>query len=71
MRENASLDHPIIITTHSESVIRKSRAERAVVCQQARGENPTKHASDAGIDKKEIPLDTAWLMNMFDGGLPW
>ncbi|WP_248807932.1 hypothetical protein, partial [Escherichia coli] len=35
------------------------------------GKTQLMHASDAGVDKKEIPLDTAWLMNMFDGGLPW
>ncbi|EHN8735153.1 AAA family ATPase [Enterobacter hormaechei] len=71
MRENASLDHPIIITTHSESVIRNLEPKELWFVSKQEGKTQLKHASDAGIDKKEIPLDTAWLMNMFDGGLPW
>lgn len=71
MRESASLDHPIIITTHSESVIRNLEPKELWFVSKQEGKTQLKHASDAGVDKKQIPLDTAWLMNMFDGGLPW
>ncbi|ECF0142191.1 ABC transporter ATP-binding protein [Salmonella enterica subsp. enterica serovar Monschaui] len=71
MRENASLDHPIIITTHSESVIRNLEPKELWFVSKQEGKTQLKHASDAGIDKRTIPLDTAWLTNLFDGGLPW
>lgn len=71
MRENATMDHPIIITTHSESVIRNLEPEELWFVSKQDGKTQLKHASDAGIDKRTIPLDTAWLTNLFDGGLPW
>ncbi|EIY5117084.1 AAA family ATPase [Klebsiella quasipneumoniae] len=71
MRENASLDHPIVITTHSESIVRNLEPDELWFVSKKEGKTQLMHASDAGVDKKEIPLDTAWLMNMFDGGLPW
>lgn len=71
MRENASTEHPIIITTHSESVVRNLEPEELLLISKQEGKTQLQHAADAGVDKKQIPLDTAWLMNMFDGGLPW
>lgn len=71
MRDNATMDHPIVITTHSESVVRNLEPKELWFVSKQEGKTQLQHASDAGIDKKDIPLDTAWLMNMFDGGLPW
>lgn len=71
MRDNASKDHPIIITTHSESVVRNLEPKELWFVSKVEGKTQLKHASDAGVDKKKIPLDTAWLTNLFDGGLPW
>lgn len=71
MRDNATMDHPIVITTHSESVVRNLEPKELWFVSKQEGKTQLKHASDAGIDKKDIPLDTAWMMNMFDGGLPW
>ena len=71
MRANATLNHPIMITTHSESVIRNLEPEELWFVSKQEGKTQLKHASDAGVDKRTIPLDTAWLTNLFDGGLPW
>jgi hypothetical protein len=35
------------------------------------GKTKVSPAELAGVDKTQIPLDTAWLANLFDGGLPW
>jgi len=71
MRENASMEHPIIITTHSESVVRNLEPDELWFVSKYEGKTRLKHAVDSGVDKKQIPLDTAWLTNLFDGGLPW
>ncbi|MBD2803152.1 AAA family ATPase [Xenorhabdus sp. ZM] len=71
MRDTASLEHPIIITTHSESVVRNLEPKELWLVSKNDGKTLLKHASDSGVDKKLIPLDTAWLTNLFDGGLPW
>lgn len=71
MRENASVEHPILITTHSESVVRNLDLEELWLVNKEDGRTKIKCASDSAVDKKDIPLDTAWLTNLFDGGLPW
>lgn len=71
MRENASGQHPVFITTHSESIVRNLEPEELWFVSKREGKTQLKHASEAGIDKSKIPLDTAWLTNLFDGGLPW
>lgn len=71
MRDNASVNHPIIITTHSESVVRNLDPKELWLVGKKEGKTELKHALKAGVDKKQIPLDTAWLTNLFDGGLPW
>ncbi len=71
MRENATVEHPILITTHSESVVRNLETSELWLVSKEDGKTQLKSAADAGVDKKNIPLDTAWLTNLFDGGLPW
>jgi predicted ATPase len=71
MRENASVEHPVFITTHSESVVRNLDLEELWLVNKEDGKTKVKCASESAVNKKEIPLDTAWLTNLFDGGLPW
>ena len=71
MRQNASTKHPVFITTHSESVVRGLETEELYFVSKSDGKTQVKSALTAHVDKKLIPLDTAWLTNLFDGGLPW
>lgn len=71
MREYASISHPIILTTHSESVVRELELNELFFVSKKNGKTKIKSVKDSGVDKNQIPLDTAWLTNMFDGGLPW
>ncbi|EKO3522624.1 AAA family ATPase [Vibrio fluvialis] len=71
MRENSNIKHPILLTTHSESVVRNLELNELFFVGKKDGKTHIHSAEHSGIDKKEIPLDTAWLTNLFDGGLPW
>ncbi|MNL47611.1 hypothetical protein D3C87_1704080 [compost metagenome] len=71
MRENASVEHPIFITTHSESVVRNLDLEELWLVNKEDGKTKVKCALESAVNKNKIPLDTAWLTNLFDGGLPW
>lgn len=71
MRENANVSHPIIITTHSESVVRNLNIDELWLVSKKEGKTCLKCVSESGVSKEKIPLDTAWLTNLFDGGLPW
>lgn len=71
MREHTSINHPIILTTHSESVVRKLELEELFFVHKENGKTYVKSVKDSGVDKRKIPLNTAWLTNLFDGGLPW
>ena len=71
MRECASAKHPIFLTTHSESIVRNLETSELYFVSKLEGKTQVKPAIHAGVDKSKIPLDTAWLTNLFDGGLPW
>ena len=71
MRENASVEHPILLTTHSEAVVRNLEAAELSLVDKEAGETKVHYAKDAGVDDSKIPLDKAWLTNLLDGGLPW
>jgi predicted ATPase len=71
MRQNANLDHPIFVTTHSESLVRACRADELWLVNKMDGKTVAKNAATSDVDLGTINLDTAWLMNLFDGGLPW
>ncbi|ENU1226815.1 AAA family ATPase [Providencia rettgeri] len=71
MRDNASTEHPVFITTHSESVVRNLETNELYFASKVDGKTQLQGALDSGVDKTKIPLDTAWLTNLFDGGLPW
>lgn len=71
MRENASPGHPILITSHSESVVRASKIEELWLVDKIDGKTTAKNAAPGSADLSDINLDKAWLMNMFGAGLPW
>lgn len=71
MRDKAQCKHPVFITTHSESVIRSCLPEELWLANKAAGKTQLKHVSESNHDLGELNLDQAWLMNLFDGGLPW
>jgi predicted ATPase len=71
MRDSASVEHPIFLTTHSESVVRNLETDELFFVSKPDGRTQVRSAVTAGVDKTRIPLDTAWLTNLFDGGLPW
>lgn len=71
MRENATVKHPIFVTTHSEAVVRSLELEELYFIGKTDGKTEVIRAEDSMVDKTSIPLDTAWLTNMFNGGLPW
>ena len=71
IREHASPHHPIILTTHSESVVRGLELEELYFVSKSQGKTQIKDVRKSGVDKNKIPLDTAWLTNLLGGGLPW
>lgn len=71
MRDNATPEHPVLVTTHSESVVRASRREELWLVNKEDGKTVVKNAARNSGDLEGLNLDTAWLMNLFGGGLPW
>ena len=71
MRDSASAKHPIFLTTHSEAIVRNLETTELYFINKQNGKTRVKAASESGVNKEQIPLDTAWLTNLFDGGLPW
>ena len=71
IREHTSSFHPIILTTHSESVVRSLELTELYFVSKYQGKTQIKDVRNSGVDKSKIPLDTAWLTNLLGGGLPW
>lgn len=71
MRDSASIEHPIFLTTHSESIVRNLEVPELYFVSKDEGKTQVQSVVQSGVDKAQIPLDTAWLTNLFDGGLPW
>lgn len=71
MRDNATTEHPVFVTTHSESVVRASTKEELWLVNKSEGRTAVKNAAKQCGDLGDLNLDKAWLMNFFDGGLPW
>lgn len=71
MRENASPEHPVWVTTHSESVVRSATADELWLINKVDGKTKLKNAGKNSVPLGNLNLDKAWLMNFFDGGLPW
>jgi predicted ATPase len=71
MRDNASTQHPVFITTHNESIVRSLKVDELYFIGKSDGKTYVNSAKDSGVDTSTISLDKAWLTNLFDGGLPW
>lgn len=71
MRANASPEHPVWVTTHSESVVRSANADELWLINKVDGKTELKNAGKNSVSLGNLNLDKAWLMNLFDGGLPW
>lgn len=71
IRDNARPEHPVFITTHSESVVRASKVEELWLVDKIEGKTILKNAAKNSVELKRLNLDTAWLSNIFGGGLPW
>jgi predicted ATPase len=71
MRRCATLEHPVFVTSHSESVVRASKPEELWLVNKEDGKTHAKNAAQNCGDLGDLNLDKAWLMNFFDGGLPW
>lgn len=71
MRQNASIEHPVFVTTHSESLVRASTVSELWLVNKVDGKTVAKNAAQSSAALDGLNLDTAWLMNMFNGGLPW
>ncbi|SEQ21470.1 Predicted ATPase [Ectothiorhodospira magna] len=71
MRENAEAEHPIFLTTHSESVVRNTQPQELWLVAKEQGKTQLRPVREAADLLDSIPLDKAWLTNLLDGGLPW
>lgn len=71
MRQSAGVEHPVFVTTHSESLVRACHVDELWLMNKVDGKTVAKNAARNSGDLGQINLDTAWLMNLFDGGLPW
>ena len=71
LREQASEENFIFITTHNETVVRSAKAHELVFAYKEKGITKIKWGRDYSALIGDMPLDTAWLANMFGSGLPW
>jgi len=74
MRQQASPENPIWLTTHSESVVRALRLSEFVLVGKIDGRTRIKPADAGNISQEDLAplgLDEAWLSNLLAGGIPW
>lgn len=71
MREATEENLNIIVTTHSETLVRACKIEELWLVDKAQGQTILKSAKQENPNLKETSLNQAWLMNLFNGGLPW
>lgn len=74
MREQATPQNPIWLTTHSEPVVRALGLEELVLVDKVDGRTRVKSADSGRLTQADLAplgLDEAWLSNLLDGGLPW
>lgn len=70
----AGPSNPIWVTTHSESVVRRARLEELILVDKECGRTEMKRADSGALkqeDLEQLGLETAWLSNLLDGGVPW
>lgn len=61
----------VIVTTHSETVVRNCSLEELWLVDKVKGSTKLKNAKTSNPHLEESSLDQAWLMNLLNGGLPW
>lgn len=61
----------VIVTTHSETVVRNCELDELWLVDKVDGNTYLKNAKQANPHLEETSLDQAWLMNLLNGGLPW
>lgn len=71
MREATQEKLNIIVTTHSETFVRNCKLEELWLVDKSEGRTQFKSAKKENPHLTETSLDEAWLMNLFNGGLPW
>ena len=74
MRQQASPENPIWLTTHSESVVRALKLSEFVLVDKIDGRTTMKSADDGNLSQEDLAplgLDEAWLSNLLAGGIPW
>ena len=74
MRQQASPENPIWLTTHSESVVRALKLSELVLVDKIDGRTTMKPADEGKISQEDLAplgLDEVWLSNLLDGGIPW
>ena len=74
LRDSAGPSNPIWVTTHSESVVRRARLAELILVDKERGRTKMKRADSGALkqeDMEQLGLETAWLSNLLDGGVPW
>ena len=74
MRQQASPENPIWLTTHSESVVRALKPSELILVDKIDGRTTMKRADAVNLSEKDMAplgLDEAWLSNLLGGGLPW
>ena len=74
MRQQASPENPIWLTTHSESVVRVLKLSELVLVDKVDGRTRMKQADAGNISQEDLDplsLDEVWLSNLLAGGLPW
>lgn len=71
IREATKQSLNIITTTHSETFVRNCKLEELWVVDKIEGKTQLKSAKKENPQLEQSSLDQAWLMNLFNGGLPW
>ena len=74
MRQQASPENPIWLTTHSESVVRALKMSDLILVDKVDGRTTMKRADAVNLseaDMAPLSLDEVWLSNLLGGGLPW
>ena len=74
MRQQASPENPIWLTTHSESVVRVLNLRELVLVDKVDGRTRMKQADAGNISQEDLAplnLDEVWLSNLLAGGIPW
>jgi predicted ATPase len=68
-----SNDIAIFVNTHSESVIRVAHPEELFIVDKVNGRTQIFNVKQKypNYNYTTMNLDTMWMSNMFDGGLPW